>query len=203
MLKALRAKFTDCCNTQLRDKLRGTHEKVLIEHTSNDTYWGDGGNGSGKNRLGELLMQVRNELKDTYGPYCTQNTQLYSSDDSSVPQKETPVPTMHTLRRSNSLSSITEYCHRTPAAPQARGSVASEPSRTPSIGGTRHSSWSSRPITSYSSTMKKVAGQSFDKVKQGASKAASAGSKPSSTTRSNRSSVNYDIITHTCKSTHV
>ena len=203
MLKALRVKFSDCCNTQLRDKLRGTHEKILIEHTSNDSYWGDGGNGSGKNRLGELLMQVRNELKDTYGPYCTQNTQLYSSDDSSVPQKETPVSTMHKLRRSNSLSSITEYCHRTPAAPQARGSVASTPSWTPSVGGTRHSSWHS---TSYSSTVKKATGQSFNKVKQGASKAASAGSKvftPSSTTQSNRSSVNYDIITHTCKSTHV
>jgi len=35
----------------------------LIEHTKKDSYWGDGGNGSGKNKLGKILMKVRYELK--------------------------------------------------------------------------------------------------------------------------------------------
>jgi hypothetical protein len=33
-----------------------------VEHTTNDRYWGDGGDGSGKNRLGALLMELRAEL---------------------------------------------------------------------------------------------------------------------------------------------
>jgi len=35
----------------------------LIEHTKNDSYWADGGDGSGKNRLGQLLMELRNQLR--------------------------------------------------------------------------------------------------------------------------------------------
>jgi predicted NAD-dependent protein-ADP-ribosyltransferase YbiA (DUF1768 family) len=31
----------------------------LIEHTVKDKYWADGGNGTGKNRLGFLLMKLR------------------------------------------------------------------------------------------------------------------------------------------------
>jgi predicted NAD-dependent protein-ADP-ribosyltransferase YbiA (DUF1768 family) len=34
----------------------------LVEHTKKDKYWADGGDGSGKNRLGELLMKVRAEI---------------------------------------------------------------------------------------------------------------------------------------------
>ncbi len=29
-----------------------------------DDYWGDGGNGQGKNMLGKILMKVREELKN-------------------------------------------------------------------------------------------------------------------------------------------
>jgi predicted NAD-dependent protein-ADP-ribosyltransferase YbiA (DUF1768 family) len=36
-----------------------TKDKVLIEHTIKDRYWADGGDGSGKNRLGVLLMKLR------------------------------------------------------------------------------------------------------------------------------------------------
>jgi len=35
----------------------------LVENTANDHYWGDGGDGSGKNMLGKILMQVRDELR--------------------------------------------------------------------------------------------------------------------------------------------
>ena len=61
MKKALRAKFTQ--HNELYLKLLNTRNRELVEHTSNDKYWGDGGDGSGKNRLGYLLMSVREELR--------------------------------------------------------------------------------------------------------------------------------------------
>ena len=61
MLAALRAKFTQY--THLRTLLLGTGDALLVEHTANDSYWGDGGDGSGKNMLGTLLMRVRGELR--------------------------------------------------------------------------------------------------------------------------------------------
>ena len=61
MLKALRAKFTQ--HPTLRRQLLETGDRVLVEHTTKDAYWADGGDGSGRNRLGELLMQVRAELR--------------------------------------------------------------------------------------------------------------------------------------------
>jgi ribA/ribD-fused uncharacterized protein len=60
MLEALRAKFTQ--HHHLRELLLATGDARLVEHTSRDSYWGDGGDGTGKNRLGRLLMQVRQEL---------------------------------------------------------------------------------------------------------------------------------------------
>jgi ribA/ribD-fused uncharacterized protein len=60
MLTGLRAKFAQ--HPYLRSQLLETGDAILVEHTANDAYWADGGNGSGRNRLGELLMQVRTEL---------------------------------------------------------------------------------------------------------------------------------------------
>lgn len=52
----------------VRSVLLDTGDANLVEHTSNDSYWGDGGDGSGKNMLGQILMEIRSELtKD--GPY--------------------------------------------------------------------------------------------------------------------------------------
>ncbi len=61
MKKALRAKFLQ--HHQLKKNLLNTDDAILVEHTSNDTYWADGGDGSGKNRLGQLLMEVREEIR--------------------------------------------------------------------------------------------------------------------------------------------
>ena len=61
MYDAIYAKFTQ--NSTLKDVLLSTGDKLLVEHTKNDFYWGDGGDGSGKNMLGTLLMKLRNELK--------------------------------------------------------------------------------------------------------------------------------------------
>ena len=55
------AKFSQ--HDELRAMLLGTGDAVLIEHTTKDNYWGDGGDGSGKNRLGQILMSVREELR--------------------------------------------------------------------------------------------------------------------------------------------
>lgn len=62
MLKAVRAKFTQ--HDDIRAILLATGDAKLIEHTSNDRYWADGGDGSGRNRLGAILMQVREELRE-------------------------------------------------------------------------------------------------------------------------------------------
>ena len=49
----------------LQEKLIATGGKRLVEHSPRDSYWGDGGDGKGKNRLGELLMEVRQNLRKT------------------------------------------------------------------------------------------------------------------------------------------
>ena len=61
MKKALTAKFFQ--HHELKKLLVSTGDAVLIEDTTNDNYWANGGDGTGKNRLGELLMEVREELK--------------------------------------------------------------------------------------------------------------------------------------------
>jgi ribA/ribD-fused uncharacterized protein len=60
MRAALRAKFEQ--HPKLKSLLLSTGEVELIEHTRNDSYWVDGGDGTGKNRLGILLMELRAEL---------------------------------------------------------------------------------------------------------------------------------------------
>jgi ribA/ribD-fused uncharacterized protein len=61
MYDALKAKFSQ--HEELKKILIETGDKNLIEHTENDSYWGDGGDGTGKNKLGKLLVKLRNELK--------------------------------------------------------------------------------------------------------------------------------------------
>lgn len=62
MRKAVRAKFTQ--HEDLRSLLIGTGTARLVEHTTNDAYWGDGGDGSGRNMLGLILMKLRDELSE-------------------------------------------------------------------------------------------------------------------------------------------
>lgn len=61
MREAVRAKFTQ--HADLREALLATGEALLIEHTAEDDYWGDGGDGHGQNKLGRILMQIREELR--------------------------------------------------------------------------------------------------------------------------------------------
>ena len=62
MRNALQAKFNDPNNFKLKQMLIATGNKHLVEHTINDNFWGDNGDGSGKNWLGELLMELRGQL---------------------------------------------------------------------------------------------------------------------------------------------
>jgi ribA/ribD-fused uncharacterized protein len=66
MLEALRAKFTQY--PELRERLLATGNARLVEHTARDRYWADGGDGSGRNMLGVLLMRVRAELNGQEPP---------------------------------------------------------------------------------------------------------------------------------------
>lgn len=60
MREAVLQKFSQ--HSDLKQLLLGTGDAKLVEHTENDSYWGDGGNGSGKNKLGLILMEVRDKL---------------------------------------------------------------------------------------------------------------------------------------------
>ena len=62
MRQALVAKFTQ--HPELKDLLLSTGNRRLIESPANDSYWGDGGDGTGKNMLGRLLMEIRRELSE-------------------------------------------------------------------------------------------------------------------------------------------
>ena len=61
MREALLAKFTQ--HDELRELLLSTGDAKIIEHTENDSYWGDGGDGTGRNMLGQLLMATRTILQ--------------------------------------------------------------------------------------------------------------------------------------------
>jgi ribA/ribD-fused uncharacterized protein len=60
MRKAVRAKIMQ--HPQVKETLLSTNDAIIIEHTKNDSYWADGGDGSGKNMLGKILMEIRDEL---------------------------------------------------------------------------------------------------------------------------------------------
>ena len=61
MERALWQKFSN--HSEIRDRLLATHSELLIENSPTDYYWGCGADGSGRNRLGEILMEVRSRLR--------------------------------------------------------------------------------------------------------------------------------------------
>ncbi len=61
MREALAAKFTQ--HPDIAQILLETGDAILVEHTTNDRYWADGGDGKGLNRLGYLLMELREHLR--------------------------------------------------------------------------------------------------------------------------------------------
>lgn len=63
MYEAVYAKFSQ--NPEIADILLETGSNELIEKTTTDYYWGCGSNLMGKNMLGKILMQVRDQLRVT------------------------------------------------------------------------------------------------------------------------------------------
>ncbi len=61
MRRAVRAKVSQ--NRRLREQLLATGNELLAHQSSSDSYWGCGPDGLGHNRLGIILMEVRNELR--------------------------------------------------------------------------------------------------------------------------------------------
>jgi len=61
MVEAVRAKFMQ--HRQLRNLLLATGDAELVEHTNKDHFWADGGDGTGQNQLGKILMEIRKELR--------------------------------------------------------------------------------------------------------------------------------------------
>ncbi|MBQ1326813.1 MAG: NADAR family protein [Eubacterium sp.] len=60
MRKAVLEKFKQ--NESIRQILLSTGTNEIVEKTTNDYYWGCGKDGTGKNMLGIILMEVREQL---------------------------------------------------------------------------------------------------------------------------------------------
>jgi ribA/ribD-fused uncharacterized protein len=61
MSEVLSAKFTQ--SRELKAILLATRDAVLIEDSPVDYYWGCGKDGSGQNKLGKMLMALRDRLR--------------------------------------------------------------------------------------------------------------------------------------------
>lgn len=61
MRRAVRAKFEQ--NRRLRADLLATGDEELVHRSASDLYWGQSPDGTGENRLGVILMEVRTELR--------------------------------------------------------------------------------------------------------------------------------------------
>ncbi|MDJ1167988.1 NADAR family protein [Roseofilum sp. BLCC_M154] len=64
MFQGVLQKFTT--HDELQQILLQTGEEEIVENSPIDYYWGCGKDGSGKNRLGVILMQVREQLHENH-----------------------------------------------------------------------------------------------------------------------------------------
>lgn len=62
MRLAIYEKFSQ--HNSLKKLLIETNNSYLVEHTQHDSYWADGGNGKGRNMLGQILAETREKLRD-------------------------------------------------------------------------------------------------------------------------------------------
>src|SRR5271166_4403733 len=61
MRRAVRAKFEQ--NRRLRERLLATRDEELVHESGSDLFWGRDQDGVGDNRLGVILMEVRQALR--------------------------------------------------------------------------------------------------------------------------------------------
>ena len=64
MHQGVLAKFAT--HADIRQILLATDDEMIYETAPHDYYWGTGTDGSGINRLGEILMAVRTVLRNIY-----------------------------------------------------------------------------------------------------------------------------------------
>ncbi|MDJ0694649.1 NADAR domain-containing protein [Mastigocoleus sp. MO_188.B34] len=62
MRKAVLTKFIT--HADIRDILLGTGDRLLVEDSARDYFWGCGADRSGQNHLGKILMSVREEIRN-------------------------------------------------------------------------------------------------------------------------------------------
>ncbi len=66
MRRAVLRKFET--HAAIRAILLGTGDEELVEQTTNDYYWGCGTEGTGQNKLGQILVEVRAILRERGEP---------------------------------------------------------------------------------------------------------------------------------------
>lgn len=66
MRRAVRRKFEK--HEGLRRQLLATGDEELVEASPTDFYWGCGGDGTGQNKLGRILIEVREGLRTAPPP---------------------------------------------------------------------------------------------------------------------------------------
>ncbi len=62
MLRGVLRKFET--HADIRGVLLATGDELLVENAPRDYYWGCGADGSGQNKLGQVLMEVRTLLRN-------------------------------------------------------------------------------------------------------------------------------------------
>ena len=63
MYRAVLQKFET--HDDIRQRLLDTVGEELVENARGDYYWGCGADGTGQNKLGKILMDVRDKLRDS------------------------------------------------------------------------------------------------------------------------------------------
>ena len=71
MRTAVRAKIL--AHDALQALLLGTGDETIVEAAGRDYFWGAGKDGSGQNWLGKILMEVRDELRESIPEELTKN----------------------------------------------------------------------------------------------------------------------------------
>ncbi|GMK37184.1 hypothetical protein PCCS19_02370 [Paenibacillus sp. CCS19] len=79
MKTAIKAKVIH--HESIRNILLSTGNCILVEHTKNDSYWADGGDGSGMNMLGKILMEVRDSLTEYSREFYLPQWLTYPNED--------------------------------------------------------------------------------------------------------------------------
>jgi len=66
MRQAVLTKFLT--HPDIQEILLETGEQVIVENSPTDYYWGCGSNNTGQNNLGQILMSVRQEIRELKNP---------------------------------------------------------------------------------------------------------------------------------------